>query len=133
MEIKTKLSVDSAHRLTFHDGQCKNLHGHTWKIEITVGREKFKDMIVDFGKIKTLVKGLLDHKVLVYENDDVLMNLTAHMERQVFPFETTAENLALFLKTMIFREFLDKEMTDETEKVGIMVTVWETENNSASA
>jgi 6-pyruvoyltetrahydropterin/6-carboxytetrahydropterin synthase len=132
MEIKTKLTVDAAHRLTFHEGACKNLHGHTWSVEILIFKERFKDIVVDFGIIKSAIKELMDHKVLVYEQDDVLMTLTAHMERQVFPFETTAENLSLFLKGFIFKQFIEQEVKDDSEKVGIQVTVSETEDNSAT-
>ena len=132
MEIKTKISVDAAHRLTFHDGACKNLHGHTWNIEVLVFKEKFKDMVIDFGLLKSAIKEVLDHKVLVYEQDDVLMALTVYMERQIFPFETTAENIALFLKGFIFKQFIEQDIKDDSEKVGIQVTVYETKDNSAT-
>ena len=38
-ELKTSASFDSAHFLSGYQGKSANLHGHRWKIEVTVGQE----------------------------------------------------------------------------------------------
>ena len=42
-ELKTSASFDSAHFLSGYQGKCSNLHGHRWKIEVTVGQETLQE------------------------------------------------------------------------------------------
>jgi len=35
VEATKIFNVDSAHKLEWHKGKCRNLHGHCWKIELT--------------------------------------------------------------------------------------------------
>ena len=42
-ELKTSASFDSAHFLSGYQGKCANLHGHRWKIEVTVGKETLQE------------------------------------------------------------------------------------------
>lgn len=62
-------TFDSAHHLPFHKGKCKNLHGHTYKLEVTVcGRPDENGMLIDFGDLKKIVSEKIiekyDHKNL---------------------------------------------------------------------
>ena len=65
-ELKTSASFDSAHFLSGYQGKCANLHGHRWKIEVTVGKEtlqeegNYRDMVIDFGDVKKAVRDLAD-------------------------------------------------------------------------
>ena len=65
-ELKTSASFDSAHFLSGYQGKCSNLHGHRWKIEVTVGQEtlqeegNYRGMVIDFGDVKHAVKALAD-------------------------------------------------------------------------
>ncbi len=90
--IIKEFSFDAAHRLEGHDGPCKNLHGHTYKLQVGVyGPVKHEPeapdegMVVDFGQIKNVVKAhiisRLDHQ---YLND-------------ILPFRPTAENIAVWM------------------------------------
>jgi 6-pyruvoyltetrahydropterin/6-carboxytetrahydropterin synthase len=67
--VKT-FSFDAAHRLPNHNGKCKNLHGHTYKLEVAVSgpvgyRPGSSDegMVVDFGQIKETVKPYIDSQL----------------------------------------------------------------------
>jgi len=74
-ELKTSASFDSAHFLSGYQGKCANLHGHRWKIEVTVGKEtlqeegNYRDMVIDFGDVKKAVRDLADSydHALIYE------------------------------------------------------------------
>jgi 6-pyruvoyltetrahydropterin/6-carboxytetrahydropterin synthase len=127
MEIGTKVSFSAAHRLTFHKGQCKNLHGHNWKVEIQIQSLNYDNMVVDFGLLKQFVKDSFDHKVLVYEQDDILLQRTDGMTRAVLPFETTAENIAKFLSVAIKEQFLAEDKTAD-----VAITVYENDDSFAS-
>lgn len=60
---------DAAHQLDWHNGKCKNLHGHTYKLQVTIGGNLNKDgVLFDFGDLKNIVNNkvinLLDHHYL---------------------------------------------------------------------
>jgi 6-pyruvoyltetrahydropterin/6-carboxytetrahydropterin synthase len=81
------LSFDAAHSLPDHNGLCRNVHGHTYSIEVTVAGPVLEGgssdgMVIDFGDLKEriadLVVDCMDHQ---YLND-------------LFDFVPTAEALA---------------------------------------
>lgn len=78
VEATKIFSVDSAHSLVWHKGKCQNLHGHTYKIELTYKDQLNKNGIVkDFGEFEIPD---LDHKYL----NDIMPN-------------PTAENMAIYI------------------------------------
>jgi len=68
MEITKIFTFDSAHYLPNHKGKCKNLHGHTYTLYVTIKGEIDKNgFVVDFGDLKESIKpiiDLLDHNYL---------------------------------------------------------------------
>ncbi len=59
----------SAHQLRGYRGKCENLHGHNWKVILSIRGEELNDigLLVDFGDLKTALRGIiqeLDHKNL---------------------------------------------------------------------
>jgi 6-pyruvoyltetrahydropterin/6-carboxytetrahydropterin synthase len=93
MKIIKKFSFDSAHYLPNYEGKCKQLHGHTYHLEIIIEGEINPDtgMVLDFAKLKHIVKtkaiDILDHKLL---NDLIEI--------------PTAENIALWIRDRISKE-----------------------------
>lgn len=55
--LKSEFSFDSAHFLYGYEGKCSNIHGHRWKVEVTVKNAflqrngQNKGMIMDFSEI----------------------------------------------------------------------------------
>lgn len=75
MEICKTFTFDSAHQLPWHQGKCKNFHGHTYKLEVYLqGKINEQGVLVDFGDVKSVVNReiieKLDHKLLneIYDN-----------------------------------------------------------------
>lgn len=71
MHYLTKhFEFESAHNLPWHGGKCKNLHGHTYKLEVTVCSDTLKPegILEDFGTLKDIVNAAIvekyDHKYL---------------------------------------------------------------------
>ena len=105
--LQTEASFDGAHFLTDYYGKCENLHGHRWRVVVTIGQEDLqregtmKDMVLDFGVFKKAVREAaeeLDHVFLV-EEGSLKPETIAALESEGFnlkilPFRTTAENLA---------------------------------------
>lgn len=54
-ELTIKSDIMSAHYLREYEGKCKNLHGHTWKIEAFIRGEQLNElgMICDFTLLKS--------------------------------------------------------------------------------
>ena len=109
--LTVKDHFDAAHHLYDYPGECRNLHGHTWDIEVSVEATQLCElgMVYDFALLKKDLKAVLaryDHKNL----------------NEIEPFDTispTAENLA----RIIFEELT--EIITEPEVVVIEVAVWE--------
>ena len=92
------------HRLPNHNGKCRALHGHTYKVEVTIDgaictipNAADEGMVIDFTDIKALLKQelhKLDHKFLLYENDPYAPALAGLPGIVRVSFIPTAENIA---------------------------------------
>lgn len=117
-KLKVVTSFAAAHNLNNYQGECENLHGHNWRVEVTViARELDKAGLgIDFKILKAQTKELLnrlDHKYL--------------NELDCFAGQSpSSENISRFL----YQE-LGKELDNGNVKVD-MVTVWESDAACAS-
>ena len=94
--ITKEFTFDSAHQLKWHKGKCKNLHGHTYKLQITIQGALNKDgIVIDFGDLKKIVKEKviekLDHQFL----NEIIKNPTAE-NMVVWMWEQLEKELKLF-------------------------------------
>jgi 6-pyruvoyltetrahydropterin/6-carboxytetrahydropterin synthase len=107
--LKTESSFDSAHFLTDYNGKCENLHGHRWRVVVSIEQERLqaagqtKDMVIDFGDFKKAVRGLterFDHMFIVEEGSLMEKTIECLQEEEfkllILPFRTTSENLARY-------------------------------------
>lgn len=83
--IAKQFTFDAAHLLPDHPGKCRTLHGHTYRVEIIIRRDRLnkQGMVMDYADLapfKEYVNNTLDHK---YLNDVIEL--------------PTAENLAYHL------------------------------------
>lgn len=60
-ELSIKGKIASAHFLRGHEGKCKNLHGHTWRIEAAIMSDQLDEigMVADFTVLKRQLKEFL--------------------------------------------------------------------------
>ncbi len=108
LTVRKECRFDAAHLLTGHPGECRNLHGHTYRVIVEVAQrpgEETGDMVLDFQDLKTVLREVIldhfDHAFLydqrapeACEIADVLARWK--MRAVPLPFRTTAENLARF-------------------------------------
>lgn len=71
---------EAAHHLPHHPGRCRDLHGHGYRLEVTVAGETGADgMVIDFARIEEVVTEEIlshwDHRLL----NDVVENPTAEI------------------------------------------------------
>ncbi len=109
------ITFDSSHKLLNYNGKCKNLHGHTYKIEVSLrNRVNLQtDMVIDFGILKQVINDYviepLDHK---YLNDEILL------------FNPTAENMLSWIWERLEKDALIKGL--------IEIRLWETPTSVVS-
>ena len=54
IKVSRVFYFDAAHRIPDHSGECKNLHGHTYKLIVTMEGEVKDGMVIDFEDMKNL-------------------------------------------------------------------------------
>lgn len=111
IRVTKQFGFEMSHALTNYDGLCRNIHGHSYKLQITlIGEPLFKPgdpkdgMVIDFSVLKKLVKknivGPLDHSLIVNSTSahDQLIKLGEMYDRHhLVNFQPTTENLVLYI------------------------------------
>lgn len=104
-----------AHTLYEYDGLCRNIHGHSYNLEVTISGEPRnvpghpKDgMVLDFSELKSIVKSQIvdrfDHALmvnsLVPEKQMELLGQTTD-RIIVVDFQPTSENIVIFIASIL--------------------------------
>ena len=111
IKITKQFSFEMAHALRNYDGLCRNIHGHSYKMDITLAGQPLHDesspkngMVMDFGDLKRLVNeeiiSLLDHALVLNDKTDpqLIGVLKQNYEKIVtVDFQPTTENLLNFI------------------------------------
>ncbi|OYU83723.1 MAG: 6-carboxytetrahydropterin synthase QueD [Flavobacterium sp. BFFFF2] len=110
VRITKQFSFETGHALYGYDGKCKNVHGHSYKLSVTVIGTPINDpehvkhgMVIDFTDLKKMVK---EDIVDVFDHATVFNAHTPHVElakelmdrgHQVLlvPYQPTSENMVL--------------------------------------
>ena len=130
--VTKTVRFDAAHVLTNHQGLCKNLHGHTYRVDVSVAQADGAggDMVIDFKDLKRIATEVIcdrfDH-AFIYNTESAGESEIAEvvvrngMRAVPIPFRSTAENLA--------RLFFD-ELKERIPGLAA-VKVWETADSCA--
>jgi 6-pyruvoyltetrahydropterin/6-carboxytetrahydropterin synthase len=103
--VTKTIKFDAAHILTNHQGLCKNLHGHTYRVDVSVAQaeDDSSDMVIDFKDLKRIATEVVcdrfDHAFIYNTESKGEREIAAVVERNgmrtvAIPFRSTAENLA---------------------------------------
>ncbi|MGQ8335639.1 6-pyruvoyl trahydropterin synthase family protein [Sunxiuqinia sp. A32] len=111
IRVTKQFSFEMSHALMNYDGLCRNIHGHSYKLQVTVIGEPMlqsgnpKDgMVIDFSILKKVIKDKLieplDHSLMIN-------NLSAHEKlvelgelydrHHIVNFQPTSENLVIYI------------------------------------
>ena len=109
MFITREFSFDAAHYLTNYYGKCERMHGHTYRLQVTLeGEVQSNGLVIDFVVLKRIVKkqvlDLLDHHLL----NDVIENPSS--ERVTMWIWERLENLQKLLREEMEDPNLSKEI-----------------------
>ncbi|WP_411766227.1 6-pyruvoyl trahydropterin synthase family protein [Winogradskyella sp. A3E31] len=84
IRITKQFSFETGHALYGYDGKCKNVHGHSYRLDVTVIGTPISDpsnvkygMVIDFGDLKKIVK---EEIVDVFDHATVFNKNTPHVE-----------------------------------------------------
>jgi len=117
-EITILSHFSGAHRLRYLHGKCEELHGHNWKVEVSVVSDRLNQegVVIDFNILKQKLEKVL--KLL----DHTYLNDLPFFSRK----EPSSENIAKYI--------FDKMNGELKRHHGILrkVTAWESETSCAT-
>ena len=133
MKIAKEFRWEMGHRLPNHNGACRNVHGHSYRMQVEVEGDINPEtgMVIDFGDISAKVKPFLselDHAFLCQDSDTEVLELLERMDmkRMVIPFPSTVENIC-----RLFIERLRPAFASEPAVKAFTVRIWETATSEA--
>lgn len=119
IRVTKQFTFEAAHALDGYDGKCKDIHGHSYALDLTVIGEPDVDaslprcgMVIDFGDIKDVVKReilpLFDHRLLLRE-DSRFKGIEDKNERvRYVDYQPTCENMLIEIVQILLPIFEGK-------------------------
>ena len=115
-------SFEAAHALMGYNGPCKNIHGHSYKLWVTISGEvdTKTGMILDFNDLKKVVYETIisrfDHSLMLNIADKMVNAQTGTLAENllVLPFNPSSENLIIH-----FSELLKKALPQHIQLHGL--------------
>ncbi len=117
IRLTKEFTFEMAHILEGYDGPCKNVHGHSYRLLVTVigapnlAKEHPKyGMVMDFGQLKTIVKTKVidrfDHVLLIKSDSELLKqcNILSLGKIEPVDYQPTCENLLTHIAQIISNE-----------------------------
>lgn len=131
--VSKDFTFDAAHRLVKgYEGKCKNVHGHTYKVELTATTPRSTinqyDFIMDFDHFKAVKKWVddnWDHAMLVNMDDEEMIEFLKKNNQKYFEVHAnpTVEILCAVLRTMAEPLLVGAQL--------VSITIWETPTSKA--
>jgi 6-pyruvoyltetrahydropterin/6-carboxytetrahydropterin synthase len=110
IRITKQFSFETGHALYGYDGKCKNVHGHSYKLSVTVIGTPITDtsnvkygMVIDFGDLKKIIKeeivDIFDHATVFNKNTPHIELANELMQRDhhviLVEYQPTSENMVI--------------------------------------
>lgn len=113
VRITKEFSFEGAHALVNYDGKCREIHGHSYKLFVTVRGEPLNrsgeaknGMLLDFNDLKKIVVSEIidryDHALLLHEDAPLCEELKKSYGNVIsLPFQPTCENLVVHFASLL--------------------------------
>ncbi|WP_430428843.1 6-pyruvoyl trahydropterin synthase family protein [Maribacter litoralis] len=110
IRITKQFNFETGHALYGYDGKCRNVHGHSYKLSVTVIGRPITDtshvklgMVIDFGDLKKIVKedivDVFDHATVFNKNTPHVELAKELMDREhnviLADYQPTSENMVI--------------------------------------
>lgn len=108
IRITKEFNFEMAHALAGYDGHCRNIHGHSYQLSVTVkgtpvgsSSSPKLGMVLDFGILKAIVKPIIDefdHALVlnnIQEKDLITTELLSSGKVIFVAYQPTSENLVI--------------------------------------
>jgi 6-pyruvoyltetrahydropterin/6-carboxytetrahydropterin synthase len=130
------IEFEMGHRLMLHEGKCSNIHGHNYKVDITIWGipDEQTGMVIDFGDLKKILKEVIldshDHALALNREDKALVDfcVQGQMKHVLYDSDPTAEAMARRFFADLHRYFKELGPVMFVHSV----TVWETSTAKAT-
>lgn len=140
MKVTKEVTFDSAHMLSDYQGLCNNLHGHTYKLQVTLEGdvEKTSGMLVDFNELKQYletVTTIFDH-VIIFSDTEYRNEAEEALLRWADAYSKNYVVISNGKSTSeCISEYIKKQVEDMLEISGLKVSVrlWETPTSFCEA
>ena len=113
LRLTKQFDFQMAHTLSAYPGKCRNIHGHNYRLFVTVENEKECEksiqtdydngMLMDFTALKSLVENeiieVFDHAFVVPQDSPYAS--IENTKKIVLPFQPTCENLLLYFAKLL--------------------------------
>ena len=125
IRITKEFKFETAHSLPGYDGLCKNIHGHSYELLVTVAGYPIQEkehpkrgMVMDFGDLKKIVRKLIvepfDHSLVL--RSDVSKTLVDELKKNyekviLLPYQPTSE--------MMLNDFAQRIQVELPENVSL--------------
>ncbi len=120
IRLTKEFTFEMAHVLSGYDGPCANIHGHSYKLAVTVIGSPVNDvanpklgMVMDFSDLKRIVKSKVierfDHILLLRKGTDLSkLAESGHLTKtELVDYQPTCENFLLHIAQIISAELPD--------------------------
>ena len=122
IRITKKFTFETAHVLHGYDGKCKNVHGHSYKLFVTVIGKPINDldspkfgMLIDFSDLKKIIKqniiNKFDHSIVLNQNTSHKTmgdKIIQYCPKVVFvPYQPTCENMVIDFSNIIKKALIN--------------------------
>lgn len=119
VRVTKEFTFESAHVLTGYDGLCSQIHGHSYRLFVTVigipsvaENDPKRGMVMDFGVLKEIVKRLIvdrmDHSLVLRRDaadGELAGELKRHFDRIIVTdYQPTCENMVIEFADALRRE-----------------------------
>lgn len=122
IRLTKEFCFEASHALNNYDGLCRNVHGHSYKLFVTIkgspnqdGQSPKYGMVMDFGDLKRIVQRRIievyDH-ALVLNKDNSFVSAAKSMNTKLVltDFQPTCENMLIH-----FAQIISSELPEEIE------------------
>ncbi len=138
IRLTRQFTFETAHALLNYNGPCKNVHGHSYRLQVTIlGQpnttitDPTYGMVLDFGDLKRLVQEIIvapfDHALILRQDTDAeLLNVLQKLNHKLVltAYQPTCENMLI--------DFKNKLIGKLPESIKLhSLRLWETENSFA--